>query len=385
MPTQSLPAFEDMLDQLFATPSISSMIPAHDMSNRPLVDLLAGWAESAGFRVEVQAVPDAPGKVNLVAVMGEGAGGLVMAGHTDTVPYDIGAWRHDPFRATFTDDRVYGLGAADMKGFFAFALAAATRIDRKRLRAPLMLVATADEESTMSGARALTTTAVRGERCAIIGEPTGLRPVRAHKGIMMEALRVRGHSGHSSDPSLGANAIDGMRRVLDALSAWRDELRAQHRDPQFHVPFPTMNFGHLHGGDNPNRICPDCLLQLDLRPLPGMDIEALRAELRHRAATALTDTPFDIEFAALFGGVPAMQVAADHELVRTAEELSGHGAQAVAFATEAPHLVELGVTPVVLGPGDIDQAHQPDEYLALERVAPMQRILDGLVGKYCLG
>lgn len=384
MPAHSLPSFEDMLDQLFATPSISSMIPAHDMSNRPLVELLAGWADTAGFLTEIQPVPDAPGKVNLVAVMGEGPGGLILAGHTDTVPYDIGAWQHDPFRATFTDDRVYGLGATDMKSFFAFALAAAARCDGRRLCAPLMLVATADEESTMSGARALAATSVRGERCAIIGEPTGLRPVRAHKGIMMEALRVRGHSGHSSDPALGANAIDGMRRVLDALADWRDELRAAHTDPQFHVPFPTMNFGHVHGGDNPNRICPDCVLQLDLRPLPGMDIESLRGELRHRATAALSDTPFGIDFEALFGGVPAMQVSADHELVRTAEELTGHGAEAVAFATEAPHLAALGVTPVVLGPGDIDQAHQPDEYLALERVAPMHDILDGLIGKYCI-
>jgi acetylornithine deacetylase len=347
-----------------------------------MVDLLGDWAESVGFSVDIRPVADAPGKFNLVAVMGKGAGGLVLAGHTDTVPFNAELWSHEPLGATFEDGRVYGLGASDMKGFFALALEAAVRAPG--LRAPLVLVATADEESTMSGARALAASGLAGARQAVIGEPTGLRPVRAHKGIMMESLKVTGRSGHSSDPSLGLNAIEGMQRVLGALAEWREELSRSHRDAAFTVPQPTMNFGHIHGGDNPNRICQDCELHLDLRPLPGMDIEALRDELRMRASAALDGTGFTLAHAGLFGGVPAMQTAADASIVRATEHLTGYAAETAAFATEAPYFQALGAETVVLGPGDIAQAHQPDEYLSLDRIEPMAAILDGLITRYCV-
>lgn len=384
MPALHPPPLETMLDQLFSTHSVSSMIPAFDTPNRAVIELLAAWAGDLGFAVDVQAVNAAAGKYNLVATLGRGSGGLVLAGHTDTVPWDEGRWNHDPLRATFDGARVYGLGAADMKSFFALALDALRGIRARDLSAPVVLLATADEESTMSGARALTAASVRGARHALIGEPTGMRPVRAHKGIMMEALRVTGHPGHSSDPALGHNAIEGMHRVLGALLAWRDELQRLHVDPAFRVPFPTMNFGHIHGGDNPNRICPTCDLQLDLRPLPAMDLAALRAELLHRAAAALDGTAFRVECTALFGGVPALATAPDAALVRAAEQLTGHAAEAVAFATEGPYLAALGVETVVLGPGDIAQAHQPDEFLMLDRIEPIQRLVRDLVRRFCI-
>lgn len=361
------------------------MIPAHDSSNRPVVDLIAEWAADLGFAVDVQPVAYAPGKFNLVATLGGGDGGLILAGHTDTVPWDVGLWRHDPFGATFTDDRVYGLGAADMKGFFAIALDALRDLDASKLVAPLILVATADEETTMSGARALAAAGAPRARHALIGEPTGMRPVRLHKGIMMESLRVRGRAGHSSDPAHGDNAIDGMRRVLDALDGWRRSLQARHRDAAFAVPVPTLNFGHIHGGDNPNRICPSCELQLDLRPLPGMDIVELRAELRECAYAALAGTGFQLECEALLGGVPALATPVDAPIVRMAERLTGHPAESVAFATEGPFYADLGCETVVLGPGDIGQAHQPDEYLLLERIAPMRELVRALVAHCCTG
>lgn len=372
-----------MLDRLFAAPSVSSMIPAHDTSNLPVIELLAEWTEALGFKNSVNAIEGAPGKYNLVATMGHGQGGLVLAGHTDTVPWDQGLWHHDPFRATFVDGRVYGLGAADMKSFFALVLDALRSMDSKALSAPLILVATADEESTMSGARALTTVGISSSRHALIGEPTGMRPVRAHKGIMMEALRVIGHSGHSSNPALGLNAIEGMQKVMEALVAWRRELQATHSDAQFLVPVPTMNLGHIHGGDNPNRICPSCELQLDLRPLPGMEIESLRMELRERAHRALEGSGFTLEHEALFGGVPPMATPAASDIVQAAERLTGNSAEAVAFATEAPYFTALGAETVVLGPGDIEQAHQPDEFLMLDRIAPMQRVVSSMVENFC--
>lgn len=379
---QRLPPLDRMLDGLIAAPSVSSMIPAFDTSNRIVTERIADWAAGLGFRTDVHEV--APGKFNLVATLGDGDNGLVLAGHTDTVPWDDGGWRHDPLRATVVDGRVYGLGAADMKSFFAIALDAVRGLDAGRLRAPLHLVATADEESTMSGAQALAESGIGGAAHAVIGEPTGLQPIRAHKGIMMEALRVVGRPGHSSDPTFGANAIEGMHRVIGALLEWRDELQRLHREPAFDVPVPTMNLGHVHGGDNPNRICPSCDLQLDLRPLPGMAIDELRAELVYRARAALDGTPFSVESTALMGGVPPLATAADAPVVREAERVSGCSARTAAFATEGPYFAALGIDTVILGPGDIAQAHQPDEFLALDRIEPMQRILHALIRRFCL-
>src|SRR5688572_27939315 len=199
-----LPSPREMIERLVALETLSSTDPELDRSNRPLVDLLAGWAEGLGFRVEVVPV-DADGrKVNLVATFGSGEGGLVLAGHTDTVPFDAERWRSDPFVATEREGRLHGLGTADMKSFLGLALTAASVHDAASLREPLILLATADEESTMAGARALARGGPLSARSAIVGEPTSLRPVRSHKGLFMEAIRVIGRSGHSSDPALGA-------------------------------------------------------------------------------------------------------------------------------------------------------------------------------------
>jgi acetylornithine deacetylase len=149
------------------------------------------------------------------------------------------------------------------------------------------------------------------------------------------------------------------------------------------VPVPTLNLGHIHGGDNPNRICPACELHLDLRPLPGMDIVELRGELRQRVTDTLADTGIRVEFEALFDGIPAMETAPAAAITRLAEELTGHAAGAVAFATEAPFLQELGIETIVLGPGDIAQAHQPDEFLATARLQPTTELLQSLVRRVC--
>jgi acetylornithine deacetylase len=383
MPTP--PNLIERIRHLIETPSVSSVSPEYDQSNAGVIELLAGWLETMGFAVEVQPLPDHPGKFNLLAVLGSGPGGLVLAGHTDTVPYDEGRWRHDPFKLTEDEQRLYGLGTSDMKAFLSLAIEAASRFDASRLQHPLILIATADEESSMAGARALVDARKPQAAHAIIGEPTGLRPVRMHKGIMMEAIRLTGRSGHSSDPALGINALDGMHLVLNELIAWRAELQAQHNNPLFAVPVPTLNLGHIHGGDNPNRICPSCELHIDIRPLPGMDLDELRALMNQRLAEKLKDSGLILETRRLFEGTPAMETPADAPIVRAAEQLTGYAAQAVAFGTEGPYLNELGMNTVVLGPGDIAQAHQPDEYLALDRIAPTVDILERLIAHFCCG
>ena len=381
---RELPPLMEMMRRLIGAPSVSSVTPGFDQSNRAVIDLLAGWLDGMGFAVEVLPLSRQPGKANLIATLGTGAGGLVLAGHTDTVPYDEGRWRTDPFRLTEADNRLYGLGTCDMKAFFALALEAARHCRAESLQAPLIILATADEESSMDGAKDLVVLGHPKARYALIGEPTGLRPVHMHKGIIMEALHVFGHAGHSSDPRLGASALEGMHRVLGELLAWRGELQANHNDPRFAVPVPTLNPGYIRGGDNPNRICAHCELHFDLRALPGMDHDVLRQAIDARLAALLPDGALRVERRSLIDGTPPLYTPADSAIVRAAEKLTGHPAEAVAFCTEGPYLNALGMDSIILGPGDIDQAHQPDEYLALDRIEPMVSLLRGLITRFCV-
>ena len=381
---RQLPELATMMQRLIGAPSVSSVSPAWDRSNAQVIDHLADWCAALGFHVERLPIAGHPGKFNLVATAGSGPDGLVLSGHTDTVPCDEALWHSDPFTLVERDDRWYGLGTCDMKGFFAVVLDAIRGLDLASLRHPLVLIATADEESSMCGAKALVETHRRLGRHAIIGEPTGLRPVRLHKGIGMEAIRVTGRAGHSSDPALGANALDGMAQVLDEVLRWRDALQQRYRNPLFTVQVPTLNLGHIHGGDNPNRICGQCELHFDIRPLPGMDLDDLRGELEQRLAQRLDGSGLSWERLSLFEGIPAMETAADTAIVRAVEELTGCDAGAVAFGTEGPYLNAMGLETVILGPGSIEQAHQPDEYLALAQIEPARRLLRRLVERFCV-
>lgn len=383
MPTNA-PSLREMLEALIATPSVSSSQPDRDMSNGPLLELLADWLRGIGFEVEIAALSQHPGKANLIATLGRGPGGLVLSGHADTVPFDAHLWQHDPLRLTEDGGRLYGLGTADMKAFFALAIEAARELSAADLQRPLMILATADEESAMHGARALASAGRQLGRYAVIGEPTGLRPVRQHKGVMGEAIRLVGRSGHASDPSLGNSALEGMHEVLGDLLAWRDELVQRYRSPAFAIPYPTMNPGYIHGGDNANRICGECRLHLDLRPLPGLAAETLRAELSRRVAAIAERRRLQWDVTPLFPSIPPAETPATSAIVTAAERLTGHAAEAVSFGTEAPFFNQLGLETLILGPGDIDQAHQPDEYLSASRIAPTVALLQGLIRRFCV-
>jgi len=375
-----------MIASLVAVPTVSSARPELDRPNGPAIDLLATWLTDLGFRIDMVDVPRASdahaSKRNLVATLGDGPDGLAFSGHMDTVPYDVDRWTHDPFVLREADGRLYGLGVADMKAFFAIVVEAVRALDGAKLAKPIVVVATADEESTMAGARTLVARGIPRARHAVIGEPTGLRPARAHKGVMMEQIVVRGRSGHSSDPSLGASAIEAMHRVIAALLAWRDELAEAHRDPSFSVPVPTLNLGSIRGGDAPNRIAAECELWIDIRPLPGMEAAALREELGRRVQGAVARTGCDARVHSGQRGVPPFSTSRDTEIVRAVEELTGHEARSVLFGTEAPYWTELGMDTVVIGPGDIEQAHQPDEFLALERIDPTIELLTRLMHRF---
>lgn len=381
------PDLNQMLQQLIATPSMSSVSPEFDISNRAVIDLLANWFESAGFAVEVMPLASQPHKANLLASYGtvdEHSKGLMFAGHTDTVPYDQHSWHHDPFTLTQKDGRLYGLGTSDMKSYFALAMEAALRFKPEDLKQPLFILATADEESSMDGALALVERGCPHVRYAVIGEPTGLKPVNAHKGIMMEAIRLTGRSGHSSNPALGVNALEAMQLVIADLIDWRNSLQAQYKDERFAVPVPTLNLGYIQGGDNPNRICEQCELHFDLRALPGMDLEVLRQQIRERLTSLFKHSAIRWQMHSLCQGTQALHTDANSPIVQAAEHHCHAHAHAVAFCTEGPYLTELEIDTIILGPGDIDQAHQPDEYISLDRIKPTVDLLENLIRRFCL-
>jgi acetylornithine deacetylase len=216
-----LPSMKDQFAALIAAPSVSCTQPSLDQSNRAVIDLLAGWLGDLGFACDIQQV--SPGKFNLLATYGTGPGGLVLSGHSDTVPYDDALWKTDPLKLTEVDGRWIGLGSCDMKGFFALAIEALQPLLDKPFKQPLIILATCDEESSMSGAKALAAAGGTLGRAAVIGEPTGLKPIRLHKGVMMERIEILGRSGHSSDPSLGHSALEAMYDAIGALKNLRQQ------------------------------------------------------------------------------------------------------------------------------------------------------------------
>lgn len=383
MTAQALPSFFSMYQQLIALPSISATDPKWDTSNKKVIDLLAEWLELLGFECEISELKSQQGKYNLLARRGAGSGGLLLSGHTDTVPYDASRWNFDPFTLTEKDNRWYGLGSIDMKGFFAFVLQVLSDLDASKQSRPIMVLATADEETTMNGAREVSRFSKLKPDYCVIGEPTDMHPVYAHKGHMSEVIRITGRSGHSSDPSLGINAIELMHEVISSLMKLKEEFKHKYSNSSFTVPQPTMNFGHIHGGDNANRICGCCELHLDVRPLPGLSVDELYAHI-HKATESIQNRyPGSIELISLHHPVPAFEQASDSALVQLAEKISRSQAQAVNYCTEAPFLQELGCETLVMGPGSIRQAHQPDEYLLTETIEPTQEKLKKLLKSYC--
>lgn len=377
----TLPTLSQMMQRLLSLPSVSATDPALDTGNKAVIEQLAQWLESLGFAVTLQ--PVAHNKLNLWAERGSGPGGLLLTGHADTVPFDEGRWNKNPLSMTEMDGRWYGLGATDMKGFFALVLEALRDLDLSQLSAPLRVAATADEETTMEGARLLAAARPFSPALTIVGEPTELKPIGRHKGHISAAIRIIGKSGHSSDPAAGINALELMHQVIGRLLVLKDTLARRYQDPLFAVPHPTLNLGHIHGGDNANRICGCCELHLDIRPLPGMSLDELEALLSNELAPLHQQYPGVLSWQHLHVPCPAF-VSPDGPWQRQLSSQLNSPIEVANYATEAPFFAELGGEVLVLGPGSIRQAHQPDEYLELAQVPATVALLRGMVKQLCL-
>ncbi len=382
-----LPAFLTLYRELIAIPSVSCLDSHWDTSNKPVIDKLAGWLTTLGFSVTINELTRQQGKYNLLAKFvpptSDGNGGLLLAGHTDTVPWDEGRWTRDPFQLTEADGKLYGLGSADMKGFFAFVLEALRGLDLNSFNKPLYILATADEETTMAGARELSAFEGLSPDFAIIGEPTSMTPVTMHKGHLTEGIRVTGKSGHSSNPAGGLNAIEVMHDVITGLRELQGEFQQKFHDANFAVPYPTLNFGNIHGGDAANRICACCEMHIDLRPLPGMSMDELYGLIDSKLQPLQQQFPGAVCLEHLHEAIPGYRCAPDAAIVQLVQQVTGNHAQPANYCTEAPFVQDLGCQTIVMGPGSIAQAHQPDEFIRIDEITPAQQQLRTIVTQVC--
>ncbi|MCO5090397.1 acetylornithine deacetylase [Bosea sp. (in: a-proteobacteria)] len=374
----------EMLARLVAFDTVS------DRSNLPLIafveDYLAGWG------VPSRRFPNAAGdKAALFATIGpQDRGGIVLSGHTDVVPVAGQAWSRDPFTLHVAEGRAYGRGAVDMKGFLALALALVPDFLAADLQTPIHLFLSYDEEVTclgvVDGIAAMGRTLPR-PRAVIVGEPTMLDICDAHKGVRTFHTVVRGVAAHSSKPERGASAVHAGALLAAELDRMAEEARARpDRNARFDPPYDTIHVGTFHGGIARNILADRAEMSWEIRTLPASDPQAgparfaaladkVVARMRRTAPGAAIET-------AMTSDVPGLAPDPGSEAERLAMRLSGRNHTiAVAYATEAGHFQQAGLPTVVCGPGSIDQAHQPDEYITLDELAAGEAFMRRLMAE----
>ncbi|CAA0113574.1 Acetylornithine deacetylase [Starkeya nomas] len=350
----------------------------------------------AAFGIESVVVPSEAGdKASLFATIGpSGVGGVCLSGHSDVVPVDGQPWTSDPFTLTPKDDRLYGRGSCDMKGFIAACLAMVPDMAAGRLSTPIHLLVSYDEEVGCTGV----VPAVRrlgGDlplpRACIVGEPTSMRVVDAHKSGIAYVTTVTGREAHSSMPQLGANAIFAAAELVGELDRYRAELvAAGDLSGRFDPPNTTVQVTVIQGGTAGNIVPRDCAIRWNVRGLPGFDEDALLdrferfgrevvlPKLRETAPEAAITTDFIYKVPPL-----APQTGSEAELL--ALRLAGQNrTYTVAYGTEGGHFQAQGIPTIVCGPGSIDQAHKPDEFIEVAQLRACERFLKGLIAE-CAG
>jgi acetylornithine deacetylase len=371
-----------MLGQLIGFDTISTK------SNLALIDWVANYLDGHGIKSRLTYDPGKD-KANLFATIGpEIPGGVVLSGHTDVVPVEGQAWTSDPFKLVERDGKFFGRGTCDMKGFIALAVARAAAFKRQARRVPIHYAFSFDEEVTCAGVRHLLTdlpTDERRPRLAIIGEPTLMSVANAHKGATILTTRITGLEGHSSNPEKGVNAIMAGVEILSLIGQMAAERKANPvPNSPFDPAYTTFNVGEIQGGAAHNIVARDCRIVWQYRLIPGdhgHDIQErldrfVEGELLpcmrqiHPGATVVTEREFDL---------PGLQPEPDGAAEALVRELTGaNGSTVVSFGTEAGLFQQAGMSAVVCGPGSIDQAHKPDEFISFDQYAQGGQFLDRL-------
>ena len=360
-------------------------VSAH--SNLALIDLIRGELQRLGVPCRLTFNAERT-KANLFATLGEGKpAGVILSGHTDTVPWDGQDWSVDPLSATVKDGRLYGRGSADMKGFIALAVAQAEAFLASNAPFAVHYAFSYDEEVGCFGVRELIAdlreAGIRPLAC-IVGEPTSMVPAIAHKGVWRWRCCVRGKEAHSSLTPQSVNAVEMAARVVARIRDMADRLeREESRYEGFDVPYSTASVGQFHGGIADNVVPRDAEFRYEFRDLPTADVQALQAEVVAYARSlepvmqrVAPDTGFRFE---TICEIPSFLASEQDPVTRLAQRLSGERRTTlVAFGTEAGIFKQSGIPTVVCGPGSIAQAHQPDEYVTLEQLARCEQFLRGL-------
>jgi acetylornithine deacetylase len=358
------------VDEILAT-----LIAFNSVAGRSNRDI-AGWIGErmveAGAQVEVVEGPEGD-RVNLLASFGpRDIPGLMLSGHMDVVPAEEPDWTSDPFRLTRRGDRLYGRGTSDMKGFLACMIAAAPDFAAAAVAAnrPVHLAFSYDEELGCRGVPSLI--AALPSLCAlplgaVIGEPSGLTPIRGHKGKAAIGIEITGRSGHSSRPDLGLNAIHAMGEILSAVTATEMALREGPWHEDFAPAWSSLQAGVVSGGKSVNIIPDHCRLEVEARAIPGVDpTVVLQAILK--PVEALRARGFGVEILSR-SAYPGLTTSADMPIVALVEAASGHTAlAAISYGTEAGLFSAAGIPSVICGPGDIARAHRPDEYITVDEL-----------------
>jgi acetylornithine deacetylase len=359
-------------------------------SNLELIEWSAAYLQKCGAKLLYDFNAQRT-KANLFATFGDGPGGVVLSGHTDVVPVDGQKWSSDPFVADIRDGNLYGRGACDMKAFIGVMLSQAPRIAAANLKTPIHLALTYDEEMGCLGIPGLLASmqeaGIQPTGC-IVGEPTSMQTVIAHKGGRIYRCNVRGHAAHSSLTPTGVNAIEYAAKIISFIQdiAAREEARGQ-RIEGFDVPFSTISTNVIVGGNGKNIIPAECEFFFEYRFLPGVSpdsfIDEIRKyvteelETRMKARNLSTGVSFDC-----IGKIPALDAGEHAAIVELVQSLlRPHRPAKVAYGTEAAFFQDVGVPSVVCGPGSINQAHKPDEFVALEQLRLCEVMIQKLVAR----
>jgi acetylornithine deacetylase len=376
---------EQILERLISFPTVSRD------SNLALIEYVRDFLASCGVRAKLYG-DESGRKANLYAVIGpRDRGGVLLSGHTDVVPVDGQRWTSDPFSLVERGGRLYARGAADMKAFIACALRAAQLATERELRIPLQLAFSYDEEIGCVGVRSLiddmATWAHRPQFC-IVGEPTLLRAAIGHKGKTALAATCRGHAAHSASPGRGVNAIYMATELVDRIRVRQSSIETGGvRDDAYEVPYTTLHVGVVRGGTVLNIVPARCDLEFEIRNLPEDDASQIVAGMRADAAAIASsvqrdDVDVGIELE-VTNEYPPLDTPTDSEVVALVVALTGqHERIKVGFGSEGGLFSErLGVPTVVCGPGSIDQAHKPDEYIERDQLHRCDAMMDALLGR----
>ena len=361
-------------------------------SNLALIDFAEAWLTRNEIPVRRSLNPEG-GKANLHAVIGpQTAGGLALSGHVDTVPVDGQAWSSDPFVLREADGKLYGRGACDMKGFVACCLAAVPDIKAMRLRKPVHIFITYDEETTMDGARRLIAdiaeSGLRPDLC-LVGEPSLMQPILAHKGRIAVKVKVRGSSGHSSDPGRGVNAVHAAAEAVAYMASEARRIASQGPFVEgFDPPHSTAHVGTLNGGTILNIIPESAEFVMEWRFVPGHDADAEFARFRDFVDANIHPWMHEIDPASGFsyeivGFLPGMGLPDDHELTDLVKQITGSNSTGkVSYGTEGGVYEDAGIPSIVCGPGSIQQAHKPDEWIEIAQLDACDAFIRQLVERY---